>query len=76
MSPGVLIGIAVVMMAVGWIATRMYVKRAHGEVTEATMMASQGNLTVPSWVSLVVLAGWVGLAAGIVWAVVSWLLPG
>lgn len=74
MSPGLFIAAGVALLVAGSLLTQSYVRRAHGVLTEATMAASQGNHTVPSWVSLLVIFGWPILIAGVLWALASWVL--
>ena len=74
MSPGLFVAAGVALVIAGSLLTQLYVRRAHGVATEATVAASEGNRTVPSWVSLLVIVGWPTLIAGILWALASWVL--
>lgn len=74
LMPGLFIAVGVVLLIVGSLLTQSYVRRAYGVATEATLGASQGNRTVPSWVSLLIIVGWPILIVGILWALASWVL--
>lgn len=67
----ILILLGIGSLAFGGNVTRQRVTARFGQVDEMTMEAAQGNGTVPSWVSLVVLGGWAALCSGVIAAIAS-----
>ena len=66
-----LLVVGVLLLASGALLTTRRVRRAWGTVDETSMRFSQGNGTVPSWVSLMVLSGWVIVAVGVILTVIA-----
>jgi hypothetical protein len=56
--------VGVTLLLLSGSLTRSRVRAAWGEVDEISMRLSQGNGTVPSWISLLGLLGWLAIAVG------------
>lgn len=67
----VLIIVGIIALITSAVLTNKYVTGTFGEVTPASMRMSEGTGVVPSWVSLINLAGWTTAAIGAVVLVAS-----
>lgn len=65
----VYVAVGVLLLGGSALYTNFLVRRRWGHVTEMSMELSKGTGVVPSWVSVVGLAGWGLIVVGGVWGV-------
>lgn len=70
-TPLVLVIVGVVLLGLGSLLINVKVRRRWGAMNETTMLLSKGTGVVPSWISLMILVGWMALAVGVVWLLIS-----